>query len=306
MTDDMFVAFEKFINQRPGVDPRNYFSTWRDADGRRAYNSEVRSITADRRRALDALTEARRYPFNAEAMSAALKSAFSGRLTWTEATVKPCTCTACPDCGEPRTVCPTCGFCTRCAPFPYHKTADCKGCEEGQPDRPAEFEYCTGQYWPTEYRKAAAAVLETYAHTVRPKTQPHGKIPRSMAELRSMADAAGSHWFDRSNMRFFRSRIMPTIYAGTGGVYFLSSEQPPDGARKFSVRAFDVETADITTVGNHCSMTGREAAALARRMADSNPPLCRTCAGDGRNKYNAAEQCWNCKGTGKKPQEQAA
>jgi len=35
----------KWINQRPGLDPRNYIRDYRDADGRAAYRSDSRSIT---------------------------------------------------------------------------------------------------------------------------------------------------------------------------------------------------------------------------------------------------------------------
>lgn len=48
------------------------------------------------------------------------------------------------------------------------------------------LEYCTGQYYPTEYRKAAAAVLEYYNHAVRPKfTPPAGKVFTDIDEIKS-------------------------------------------------------------------------------------------------------------------------
>src|SRR6185437_3317048 len=57
-----------------------------------------------------------------------------------------------------------------------------------------EFDYTTGQYWPTEYRAAAAAVLESYCHTVRPKyTPPPGAQFFTIADIREASIRAGSH-----------------------------------------------------------------------------------------------------------------
>jgi hypothetical protein len=240
----IFTAFEKWINQRPGLETGNYFQTWRDTDGRRAYNSEVRSITAQRKRALAALYTAQRYPFNPEAMQNALSSAFAGRLSWTG----------------------------------------------------TEFDYTTGQYWPTEYRAAAASVLEAYAEAVRPKHTPGGRVPQSISELKAMVDAAGGHFFSRENTKFFRSRTLPNLYIGTGGVYFITSEEPPHGERRFTVRQFDPQDASIDTVGPHCSLSRGGAQSLAREMAEAPKPKCRICVGSGKDA--SGTDCWRCKGTG--------
>ncbi len=103
-------AFDRWINQRPGLDPANYIDPYRsDPDRVRAYRSEQRSIIKDKHRALYALRLFRICDYDPERMIRAF-TAFSGRLEWSD---------------------------------------------EG-------LEYCTGQYWPTEYRIAAAIVLEYY------------------------------------------------------------------------------------------------------------------------------------------------
>ena len=51
LTPAVFSLLLKFINQRSGIDPRNYFSTWSDREGRRAFESERRSISKDGSRA---------------------------------------------------------------------------------------------------------------------------------------------------------------------------------------------------------------------------------------------------------------
>src|SRR6267142_886734 len=87
-----------------------------------------------------------------------------------------------------------------------------------------ELEYCTGQYFPTEYRKAASAVLSYYCHAVKPKFVPeNGTIFYTSADIERAADRAGSHFFDRSAKRFFRSRILADAFHGKGGCYFVTS-----------------------------------------------------------------------------------
>jgi hypothetical protein len=133
------------------------------------------------------------------------------------------------------------------------------------------LEYTTGQYWPTEYRLAAAVVLEDYNETCRPKSAPApGFDPMSVTEIQAAAKARGSHFFDRETMRFFRSRILPEIYKGSGGVYFVTSEQGPNGLRRFTIRKFDPVTADIEAFGPFYKLTRERAQRLAR-IAAENP-----------------------------------
>lgn len=102
---NLLQALRTWINQRPGLDPRDY--------DRASYRSESRQITQDRSDAMEILgAVALRSYVTADHILQAAQHAFSGRLTITET----------------------------------------------EPGR-FRLEYCTGQYWPTEYRKAAAAVL---------------------------------------------------------------------------------------------------------------------------------------------------
>ena len=95
---------------------------FRDYGQMAPYRAELRSIAKDKRRALAALAQVRRSTNHDAALLADSFRAFSGRLEWIPASTPAC---------------------------------------NGEPQR-AHLEYTTGQYWPTEYRKAAAAVLETY------------------------------------------------------------------------------------------------------------------------------------------------
>lgn len=80
----------------------------------------------------------------------------------------------------------------------------------------------------------------------------------------------GSHWFDPDTMRFFKSRVLSTVYQGSGGIYFVTSECGPSGHRAYSVRKFTPETFDISTVGEFNEMTKARAVGLAKRSAWPN------------------------------------
>ena len=108
--DVILDALAKHINQRTGMDWRNYYSDWRDTEGRKAFASEYREVLRDGRDARALLSYVRRsFTITGEEVLAACKRTFSGRLSFDVST--------------------------------------------------QEFNYCTGQYWPTEYRAAACAVL---------------------------------------------------------------------------------------------------------------------------------------------------
>lgn len=195
MNEGIFLAFARWINQRPRLEFANYGEM-------RAYSAEVRRITKDKHAAVKALNEARGYPFDASAMADALQRAYSGRLEW-----------------------------------------------DGE-----KFNYTAGQYWPTEYRKAAAAVLESYCHAVRPKLPPSpSQRFHTISDLKAANADAGGHWFSRGNMRFASSKVFPGLYHGKHLIWFVSSEAAGfrDERRVFSVRVFDPTGADVNTSGEY-------------------------------------------------------
>jgi len=60
----------------------------------------------------------------------------------------------------------------------------------------------------------------------------------------------GSHWFDSDTMRFFRSRVSNwDVITG----YFITSEKPQHGARKYSIRRGDFATGKVVTVSEFCA-----------------------------------------------------
>ena len=135
----ILAALDAWIRQRPGLDPRNYISHGADDAGRKAYRAEVRAIGRDLRDARELLRAVELRPSIGAPELRKAFSAFSGRLTW-RAVGEVCdTCNGAGTLGTERNTCYTCK-----ASGTYPRS---------------ELDYCTGQYWPTEYRAAACVVL---------------------------------------------------------------------------------------------------------------------------------------------------
>lgn len=251
----IFDALETWIKQRPGLDPADYgcaagqtpdfkmrMENWRN------YRSELRSISKDRQRAMAALDEARNLtPAKPELLMDAFR-AYSGRLQWVvDATVKT-------------------GHGT--AENPY-VPQDLK--VTGQV---GHLEYTTGQYWPTEYRKAAASVLETYISSWQQAyaaEHPQTFTYRTMDDVISANRAIGNHWFDADTMRFFKTRIesgaIPLHSENCHKARFITSEKGPDGVRRYSVREAQPD-GTIDTIGEFQQYRTRD---KARAAILSNP-----------------------------------
>lgn len=63
-----------------------------------------------------------------------------------------------------------------------------------------EWDYCTGQYWPTEYRKAVAALLDRCCHNKKlsKKFEPLPDREYSIAEMKEICERTGSYFFQNS------------------------------------------------------------------------------------------------------------
>ncbi len=100
-------------------------------------------------------------------------------------------------------------------------------------------------------------------------------------DIKTAMRVRGSHWFDPDTMRFFKTRVLETVYQGEGGIYFVTSERGPHGPRKFTVRQFNPDTADISTVGDfnelskHCAIRdAKQAAGIDRdEVSDEFKPV---------------------------------
>jgi hypothetical protein len=86
-------------------------------------------------------------------------------------------------------------------------------------------------------------------------------------DIKDHMRAAGSHWFDPGTMRFFKGRVLDEVYQGPGGIFFVSSEKGPSEVRKYTVRRFTPEPADIGTEGEFNEMTKAQAIRAAKKAA---------------------------------------
>lgn len=204
-----------FAAQNSGLEFANY-------GNHAAYGQEARSISADWRRVKSALMEAAAEGVTDEVIIAEAPHAFSGRLEWKshKAIVSRMT--------DPAKFGGT------------HKGAVVKSEIDVW-----DWHYTTGQYFPTEYRKAVAALLEEATRKVRRSRPATKRLPGSIAELKALHEQNGGCWFKASAMRYFGTRIESGIIRGK---YFVTSEQPPHGSRTYSLRSFDDE-GTVSTVG---------------------------------------------------------
>ncbi len=91
-------------------------------------------------------------------------------------------------------------------------------------------------------------------------------------QIREADQRAGRYFFSVDTMRFFSSRILPTVYEGPGGIYFITSEQfrGSDGIsapRKYTIRQFTPDPVEIRTVVGFSNMSKKQAQIIASVLA---------------------------------------
>lgn len=121
----------------------------------------------------------------------------------------------------------------------------------------------------------------------------------SIATIKGLNKAAGGHWFEAGAMRFFGTKVLPTVYDGPGGVFFVASNKMPDSdmPRFWYVAQFNPETAGVSSLDTMQAMdhvqTKAQAVAKAKLYAQgtggmvNNPVLAVT---NPRTKYATPEQ----------------
>jgi hypothetical protein len=233
-------ALVAFATQRSGIDRNNYYSPWDSGqslrEGQRAFKEEQQSIRADLKRFRVALSTAIAEGVTDADLIAEAPQAFSGRLEWIEG----------------RAVC----GCTYSPPVSNHSWAShYEGKTHETCGRPYRLEatsgggwsYCAGQYFPTEYRKAAATLLEYATRRVR-QARPPETVERitTVAQLRDLNESNGGCWFSRGTMRFHRTKIQSGIIRGE---YFITLDKrgfDDSAGYGYTVRAFNSE-GDVRT-----------------------------------------------------------
>ncbi len=99
--------------------------------------------------------------------------------------------------------------------------------------------------------------------------------------------ANGYHFFEHSTIRFFQSRILPTVYNGR---YFITSEQPPYGPRTYTIRRAE-DTGNINTIGE---FGGYATAEAARAIAKTLLPEYVSCVWCDASTLNPNKVCDTC------------
>ena len=94
----------------------------------------------------------------------------------------------------------------------------------------------------------------------------------TIAAIREADHRAGRYFFSADTMKFFNSRVLPTVYEGPGGVYFITSEKfrGSDGVsapRKYTIRRFTPDPVNIRTVAGFNQMSKRQAQVVAKVLA---------------------------------------
>lgn len=88
----------------------------------------------------------------------------------------------------------------------------------------------------------------------------------SIEQIKHLNASKGGFWFSPDTMRFFNSRIARTAIVKGDYAYFITSEQREyDTPRKYSIRKANLDTGDISTVGEfHSYVTHSEARKVLR------------------------------------------
>ena len=127
-------------------------------------------------------------------------------------------------------------------------------------DESNECEYCGKHHDSGEWCK----VSDVVAHRGT-------AAPVNMDQIMERNKKAGYLFFSDKNSFAYRSHVFYTVYQGVGGIYFVTSEQPDNLDRGYTVRQFHPDTADISTVGGFGGFsqfaTKEDAIALAEQKA---------------------------------------
>ena len=90
----------------------------------------------------------------------------------------------------------------------------------------------------------------------------------SIDDIKRINENKGKFFFSPVAMRVFKSRVGNSVYQGTGGVYFITSEQfDRISPRQYTVRQFDPKTGSIHTAGEFNRLSRYTAHAAAKLLA---------------------------------------
>jgi hypothetical protein len=85
----------------------------------------------------------------------------------------------------------------------------------------------------------------------------------TIGQMKELNKAKGGHWFDRSAMRFFNTKIETQPNAENIFITSEYMENPND--KKYSLRWFNTEAHDVTTLGEFQAYRTLDSAKEARK-----------------------------------------
>lgn len=103
-----------------------------------------------------------------------------------------------------------------------------------------------------------------------------GGVPSGIPAIRSdhgKRNTLGANWFAADACAFFGTQFEPATWQVPGATLFVTTEQPPSGPRRASVRAYLHASAQVRTLGPFAEMTAADARAVARELAAPAPPV---------------------------------
>lgn len=108
----------------------------------------------------------------------------------------------------------------------------------------------------------------------------------TIQDIRNANAEHGHHWFEPATLRFFKSKVYAPVVANM----FVSSEQGPDGIRRYTIRRAN-DDGSIDTVDEFQQFpTKRAAVRTMQRLAHGR---CRACNGPLIN-TSAIDSPWEC------------
>ena len=85
----------------------------------------------------------------------------------------------------------------------------------------------------------------------------------SIESIKATNFLAGQYFFSRDTMKWFKSKVLPTVYRGK---YFITSEVNPHGVKRYTIREAINGGSNIKTVGAFHSFIDAESARQAIRL----------------------------------------
>jgi hypothetical protein len=113
----------------------------------------------------------------------------------------------------------------------------------------SQLEYCTGQYYPTEFQGALKSALESLIASANRLNPELADLTRQMtiSDIKDLNARNGGFFFSRDTMRFFQSKLSRKVIAVKTGWLFITSERHREERRGYTIRHCD-QAGDVYSI----------------------------------------------------------